>query len=1254
MTPLPANADDTAMDRAMQAYEEEDYQQALEIWLLNAYEGDPESQYRLGRMFSDGTGTVVDLSEAAYWFTRAAEQGNADAQFALGNAWYHGAGVRPDRAKALEWWHVAAENGSADAQYHLGRAYFYGIDVDQDSRQALAWFNRAVENGSKLAEDFLNRVGIENPASNSVSDTQAAGLNSSDWQGYAEVSDREIWVYSSFNRLSPILGKLEPGALLQVIEQNGGWFRVQVPGGVAVWVPAQSVVADGENYRINGAGLSGLPEPNNNLDIKPVGMFADGDEVIPIERKGDWLRVLSPETISGWVEAIDVNELRDDTDNIESRWQTMRDVVIEAARESAGEFVTGLDTAGLDTTVAATSDTSLGPVTESDSVAITGQGDAKDTTSGNSTAASESAEPVDAGSITASGRTSITIAPKLEGKAAGVINGSTNVSAENESPPATEVVTADQPRSESTGVAQNTPPVEDGTASVERLIQPPLVSDQASDNVQEGIALELPATESIAQTGSETTTKQGTDANENQTEILESTATAEPVIAQGVERSDDHVNGTTAEGASSQVDDGDGDNAVRQETDGTASEATPREIPEQESVLFTTTAEEGKFAPGDYLRVGPQGQSAYVLNRLSSARIELFPSGTLVKVMERRGDWVRIEVPGGIPLWIFSRFIEHDGVTGKITGRNVRARPLPSTSRNSQPVGIYPSGAEVQILSASNQWVRIRAPESLTAWMPINALYLVDLDDDRLTAEVASQRQQVANAANQLNIDNEVVSEAVSNVEDIQVANQGEAESKDETSAQADDKPAIPLDSGDDVVIADTSRESNANDVDSDQASDTTPAGGGLVESVASELVQSDSEPVKPEDIDSIASSADTLPVESPAITPMPVLPATPIDTSGITANISESDVPPATDDNSGVLSPDDSNNVAITSSNDDVPDEKTDSETINVENAEGDDADHSKDTDKKTEAMTASLTTQDVAIAGNDANTINELPTLIEVRSADQEASIGDILQLAETEEKNTDPSSLENGSTTESGVDEAPVLSETDSIGQGSDEPLSSGVASIDDEQRAVAMLTPQSDDAETVSGDINPSDKYAGDDKVIDRPGDDVNNLTSVEPQDSETNTSETGTQVTAVSPEATSDASADTVDTVTTHPVASVELRFNDLAWLYRQRDDAFSIEVIRDATRSEVEEAATMIDATDLVAFSSRVGGELTYNLMAGSYPDLLGVKQALDGLKDQFDSIKIRRIGAVQQEWCSEIDNLTPEQLLLVIDKCVK
>ena len=108
-------------------YENGAYREALDIWMLRAFEGDPQSQFRVGVLFGEGKGVAPDFEQSAYWFTQAARQGHAAAQYNLGHAYHSGGGVKQSETDALTWWEAAAKGGHELAQYNMGRAYYMGM-----------------------------------------------------------------------------------------------------------------------------------------------------------------------------------------------------------------------------------------------------------------------------------------------------------------------------------------------------------------------------------------------------------------------------------------------------------------------------------------------------------------------------------------------------------------------------------------------------------------------------------------------------------------------------------------------------------------------------------------------------------------------------------------------------------------------------------------------------------------------------------------------------------------------------------------------------------------------------------------------------------------------------------------------------------------------------------------------------------------------------------------------------------------------
>lgn len=99
----------TQFQQAFDAAKKKDFATALKLWQSLAEQGDANSQYNLGLMYSRGEGVVRDDFEAVEWFKKAAEQGNGKALGALGFAYLNGEVVKQDRLKAKEYFGKSCE-----------------------------------------------------------------------------------------------------------------------------------------------------------------------------------------------------------------------------------------------------------------------------------------------------------------------------------------------------------------------------------------------------------------------------------------------------------------------------------------------------------------------------------------------------------------------------------------------------------------------------------------------------------------------------------------------------------------------------------------------------------------------------------------------------------------------------------------------------------------------------------------------------------------------------------------------------------------------------------------------------------------------------------------------------------------------------------------------------------------------------------------------------------------------------------------
>jgi hypothetical protein len=134
------------------ALSKKDYVTAANEYRPLAERGDPEAQYRIGRMYEFGNGYPQDKAQGIAWIRKAAAQGHADAEQELGVIYATGDGVKQDNVQAVAWFRKAAEQGEATAQYNLGLLYAKGQGVATDYAQAADWWRKSATQGNADAQ----------------------------------------------------------------------------------------------------------------------------------------------------------------------------------------------------------------------------------------------------------------------------------------------------------------------------------------------------------------------------------------------------------------------------------------------------------------------------------------------------------------------------------------------------------------------------------------------------------------------------------------------------------------------------------------------------------------------------------------------------------------------------------------------------------------------------------------------------------------------------------------------------------------------------------------------------------------------------------------------------------------------------------------------------------------------------------------------------------------------------------------------
>lgn len=195
--------ENSVFQSAMAAYNKGDVTTALMKLLPLAEAGDKPSQFSLGTIYLEQKNSLLDASQAVFWFERAANQGHLESQLNLGEMYLNGTILEKDSTRAAHFLLMATQNqygisrsaksiqqaqkqhavdevdhyvkgmaaydkqdyttaimywlpltrsGHADSQYMLGRMYLHQTGERRNPLKAEYWFKRAAELGHQQAQ----------------------------------------------------------------------------------------------------------------------------------------------------------------------------------------------------------------------------------------------------------------------------------------------------------------------------------------------------------------------------------------------------------------------------------------------------------------------------------------------------------------------------------------------------------------------------------------------------------------------------------------------------------------------------------------------------------------------------------------------------------------------------------------------------------------------------------------------------------------------------------------------------------------------------------------------------------------------------------------------------------------------------------------------------------------------------------------------------------------------------------------------
>jgi hypothetical protein len=130
-----------------------------------------------------------------------------------------------------------------------------------------------------------------------------------------------------------------------------------------------------------------------------------------------------------------------------------------------------------------------------------------------------------------------------------------------------------------------------------------------------------------------------------------------------------------------------------------------------------------------YVSAGDSGARARNLYDAQGVVVLEVKKDTILAVHGERAGWLDVEAPGGFKVWVYGEYVRAGSEPGevRISGSNVRMRPLPSSGPESLPLRQHLSrGDEVRMIkrndparSLAEDWVQVWSPPGARAWVRV-------------------------------------------------------------------------------------------------------------------------------------------------------------------------------------------------------------------------------------------------------------------------------------------------------------------------------------------------------------------------------------------------------------------------------------------------------------------------------------------------------------------------------------------------------
>ena len=142
----------------------------------------------------------------------------------------------------------------------------------------------------------------------------------------------------------------------------------------------------------------------------------------------------------------------------------------------------------------------------------------------------------------------------------------------------------------------------------------------------------------------------------------------------------------------------------------------------------------------EYMLIGGQPILMYSRFNTFAPVVMRINARVLLRVVERARNWMRVEIPGGVPGWVKLDHLKVEKGFVEINQERAVARTDPSESTANNDLGELVIGTRLILLEQQGKWARVLLPENIPGWIEDKGVKKVKADAAEISRVWQAQR----------------------------------------------------------------------------------------------------------------------------------------------------------------------------------------------------------------------------------------------------------------------------------------------------------------------------------------------------------------------------------------------------------------------------------------------------------------------------------------------------------------------------------